>query len=30
MHAGKRQWFYGFAGGAVFNLANMLLLELFP
>ena len=26
MHAGKRQWFYGFAGGAVFNLANMLLL----
>jgi glucose uptake protein len=26
MHAGKRQWLYGFAGGAVFNLANMLLL----
>ena len=26
MHAGKRQWLLGFAGGAVFNLANMLLL----
>jgi len=26
MHAGKRQWLYGFAGGAIFNLANMLLL----
>jgi glucose uptake protein len=25
MHAGKRQWFYGFLGGVVFNLANMLL-----
>jgi glucose uptake protein len=25
MHAGKRQWLYGFAGGVVFNLANMLL-----
>jgi glucose uptake protein len=25
MHAGKRQWFYGFTGGVVFNLANMLL-----
>src|ERR1039458_1021441 len=27
MHAGKRQWLLGFAGGAVFNLANMLLLR---
>lgn len=26
MHAGKRQWFYGFMGGVVFNLANMLLM----
>jgi len=26
MHAGKRQWFLGFSGGVVFNLANMLLL----
>jgi glucose uptake protein len=26
MHAGKRQWFYGFIGGVVFNLANMLLM----
>jgi glucose uptake protein len=25
MHAGKRQWMYGFLGGVVFNLANMLL-----
>lgn len=25
MHSGKRQWFYGFSGGVVFNLANMLL-----
>lgn len=25
MHAGKRQWFYGFTGGVIFNLANMLL-----
>src|SRR5690242_5940012 len=25
MHSGKRQWFYGFTGGVVFNLANMLL-----
>lgn len=26
MHAGKRQWLYGFVGGVVFNLANMLLM----
>lgn len=26
MHAGKRQWFFGFLGGVVFNLANMLLM----
>src|SRR5208283_1250758 len=26
MHAGKRQWLYGFMGGVVFNLANMLLM----
>jgi glucose uptake protein len=26
MHSGKRQWLLGFAGGVVFNLANMLLL----
>jgi glucose uptake protein len=26
MHAGKRQWFFGFLGGIVFNLANMLLM----
>jgi glucose uptake protein len=26
MHAGKRQWMLGFAGGVVFNLGNMLLL----
>lgn len=25
MQSGKRQWFYGFCGGVVFNLANMLL-----
>lgn len=25
MHSGKRQWLYGFSGGVVFNLANMLL-----
>lgn len=25
MHAGKRQWAFGFAGGVIFNLANMLL-----
>ena len=25
MHAGKRQWMFGFIGGVVFNLANMLL-----
>src|SRR5439155_1868184 len=25
MHAGRRQWFDGFIGGVVFNLANMLL-----
>jgi glucose uptake protein len=25
MHAGKRQWLFGFLGGVVFNLANMLL-----
>jgi len=25
MHAGKRQWVYGFAGGVIFNFANMLL-----
>lgn len=25
MHSGKRQWAFGFAGGVVFNLANMLL-----
>ena len=25
-HAGKRQWFYGFLAGVVFNLANMLLM----
>lgn len=24
-HAGKRQWFYGFTAGCIFNLANMLL-----
>ena len=26
MHAGKRQWLFGFLGGVVFNLANMLLM----
>lgn len=26
MHAGKRQWLFGFVGGVVFNLANMLLM----
>jgi len=26
MHAGKHQWLYGFLGGVVFNLANMLLM----
>jgi glucose uptake protein len=25
-HAGKRQWLYGFVGGVVFNLANLLLI----
>jgi glucose uptake protein len=25
LHAGTKQWLYGFAGGVVFNLANMLL-----
>jgi glucose uptake protein len=25
-HAGKRQWLYGFMGGVIFNLANMLLM----
>ena len=25
MHAGRRQWFNGFMGGVIFNLANMLL-----
>ena len=25
MHSGKRQWLFGFTGGVVFNLANMLL-----
>jgi glucose uptake protein len=25
MHAGKRQWFYAFVAGAIFNFANMLL-----
>jgi glucose uptake protein len=27
MHAGKRQWLYGFAGGAIFNLGNMILMS---
>jgi len=26
MHAGKRQWLFGFCGGVIFNLANMLLM----
>lgn len=26
MHAGKRQWFYGFVAGVIFNFANMLLM----
>jgi len=26
MHAGKRQWMFGFLGGVVFNFANMLLM----
>jgi glucose uptake protein len=26
VHAGKRQWLYGFSAGVVFNLANMLLI----
>jgi glucose uptake protein len=26
MHAGKRQWLYGFLAGVIFNLANMLLM----
>jgi glucose uptake protein len=26
MHAGRHQWFFGLAGGVVFNLANMLLM----
>ncbi len=26
MHAGKRQWFYSFIGGVIFNLGNMLLI----
>ena len=25
-HAGKREWLFGFAGGVIFNLANMLLI----
>jgi glucose uptake protein len=25
LHAGKRQWFYGFVAGVIFNLANLLL-----
>jgi len=27
MHAGKRQWLYGFMGGVIFNLANMILVS---
>jgi glucose uptake protein len=27
MHAGKRQWLYGFTGGMVFNLGNMILMS---
>ena len=27
LHAGKRQWLYGFMGGVIFNLANMILLS---
>jgi glucose uptake protein len=27
MHAGKRQWLYGFMGGVIFNLANMILMS---
>jgi glucose uptake protein len=26
MHAGKRQWMFGFLGGVIFNVANMLLM----
>ena len=26
MHAGKRQWLYGFMGGVIFNLGNMILM----
>lgn len=26
MHSGKRQWFYSFVGGIIFNLGNMLLM----
>ena len=27
MHAGKRQWLYGFMGGVIFNLGNMFLMS---
>ncbi len=27
MHAGKRQWLYGFLGGVIFNLGNMILMS---
>jgi glucose uptake protein len=27
MHAGKRQWLYGFIGGVIFNLGNMILMS---
>jgi glucose uptake protein len=27
MHAGKRQWLYGFMGGVIFNLGNMILMS---
>jgi glucose uptake protein len=27
MHAGKRQWLYGFTGGIIFNLGNMILMS---
>ena len=27
MHAGKRQWLYGFMAGVIFNLANMILMS---
>src|ERR1051325_1491551 len=26
MHAGKRQWLYGFGAGVIFNMANLLLI----